>query len=259
MPFETYEDYEDNTSEEIGSEIDSRDTYGSRFSVTTRRVSNSRSPRPAVTAGQRRLRNSDKIFTKHQKKDNLGGNVNMENINRAKEKKLVNKEEVKTEQVFETKKEKQTKPSGLDSLFSSTAKKPAEQLSEKPDVEKKPADTTAKFKVIEKQSDTNSEKYQAKGHNRKLKVIKPISYNSAKEISSALKADCAVVLSLKTTNEETSKRLLDFAFGAASMCGAKVSVVAEKTYAITVGPGLSQREKLLCVKEGVALKVENSN
>ena len=73
----------------------------------------------------------------------------------------------------------------------------------------------------------------------------------------ALKGGCAVVLYLKGTNEDTSKRLLDFAFGAASMCGAHVSLDAEKTYVITIGPGLSQREKLLCVKEGVALKVEN--
>ena len=72
-----------------------------------------------------------------------------------------------------------------------------------------------------------------------------------------MKGGCAVVLYLKGTNEDTAKRLLDFTFGAASMCGAHVSLDAEKTYVITIGPGLSQREKLLCVKEGVALKVEN--
>lgn len=257
MPFDTYEDYSDDASEEIGSDIDSRDTYGSRFSVTTRRVSNSRNPRPAVTAGQRRLRNSDKIFTKHQKKDNLGGNVNMENINRAKEKKLVENNDDTVKPKAETKKE--NKVSGLDSLFSSTTEQKKEQSDQKQSNVNSDAESTVKFKPVEKQRDINADKYQAKGHNRKLKIIKPISYNSAKEISSALKADCAVVLSLKTTNDETSKRLLDFAFGAASMCGAKVSVVADKTYALTIGAGLSQREKLLCVKEGIALKIDNSN
>lgn len=211
----------------IGTEIDPRDTYGCRFEVKSRTVSPSK-PRSAIIAGQRRLRNSDKIFSKQQK-ENRGGNVNMKNVN-AQDKKDEDKE---------------FRSSGLDSLFSSTSN--GKNNEKKPNIE-------AKTEHVSPKKELSSSQVQ----NRRLKVIKPISYNSAaSEISAALKGGCAVVLYLKGTNENTSKRLLDFTFGAASMCGAHVSLDAEKTYVITIGPGLSQREKLLCIKEGVALKVEN--
>ncbi|MDO5426700.1 MAG: cell division protein SepF [Coriobacteriia bacterium] len=227
MPQDFYQEDNNLPADGIGTEIDPRDTYGSRFEVKSREVGSSK-PRSAIIAGQKRLRNSDKIFSRQQK-DNRGGNVNMKNVN-AQDKKNEDKE---------------IRSSGLDSLFSSTSDDKNNEKKSKPEVKTEKASAKKEATPVQAQ-------------NRRLKVIKPISYNSAaSEISAALKGGCAVVLYLKGTNEDTSKRLLDFTFGAASMCGAHVSLDAEKTYVITIGPGLSQREKLLCVKEGVALKVEN--
>lgn len=226
MPQDFYQQDNNSPADGIGNEIDPRDTYGSRFEVKSRNVGGTK-PRSAIISGQRRMRNSDKIFSKQQK-ENRGGNVNMKNV----------KADVKTTG------EKELRSSGLDSLFSPTSNENNNKVVE---ANEAPA-------AQPKQSSAQSVSVQ----NRRLKIIKPISYNSAaSEVSAALKGGCAVVLYLKATNEDTAKRLLDFAFGAASMCGAQVSLDAEKTYVITIGPGLTQREKLLCVKEGVALKVEN--
>ena len=219
--------------------IDPRDTYGDRFQVKSRTVGSS-TPRSAVIAGKRHIRNSEKIFSKRTQREDRGGSVNIKNINISKETKLVepeNKEDGASE----------LRSSGLDSLFSSTTG----DKTEKPANNKESAPKSSAKKKV------NSEE-NSQTASRKLKVIKPVSYNSAaSEISTALKSGAAVVLCLKNTAEETSKRLLDFAFGAASICGAQVSIEADRTYALTIGAGLSQREKLLCVKEGVALKVEN--
>lgn len=245
MPVDNIDDKEFDSTD--ASQIDPRDTYGSRFSVTSRRVaSTSDTPRSAITHGSRYIRNSDKIFTKRHEKENLGGSVNIKNINLAKAKKLVTSEVEKI-----TQKKQASKSLGLDSLFESTSIADDQKQS----VEESTSDQTTE-KIRMKSTDNTKEKYKAKGKNRPLKIIKPISFNSAKEISTALNSGAAVVLSLKSINEENAKRLLDFSFGAAAMCGAKVSLAADKTYVITIGPGLSQREKLLCVKEGIALKVE---
>lgn len=245
MPVDNFNDNEFESPD--AGQIDPRDTYGSRFSVTSRRVaSTSDTPRSAITHGTRYIRNSDKIFTKRREKDDLGGSVNIKNINLAKAKKLVTSEVEKI-----TQKKQASKSSGLDSLFESTS--PVED--DKSNNKESSKQPTAEMPKV-KSSDNTKDKYKAKGKNRPLKIIKPISYNSAKEISTALNSGAAVVLSLKSINEENAKRLLDFSFGAAAMCGARVSLAAEKTYVITIGPGLSQREKLLCVKEGIALKVE---
>lgn len=215
------------------STIDPRDTYGSRFQVKSRSAGTSL-PRSAITQGQRRIKNSEKIFTKRHDRLDRGGSVNMKNINTEAKEAPASNDKLADEEL---------RSSGLDSLFSSTA------------------DSEGGAKKIEKKQKKTSAKPVYSGAStseRDLKVVKPVNYNSAaSEISSALKAGCAVVICLKNTSEEVSKRLLDFAFGAAAMCGARVSLEAERTYVITIGPGLTQREKLLCVKEGVALKVEN--
>lgn len=245
MPVDNFDDNGFESSDT--AQIDPRDTYGSRFSVTSRRVaSTSDTPRSAITQGSRHIRNSNKIFTKRHEKEDLGGSVNIRNINLAKAKRLVTSEVEKI-----TQKKQSTKSSGLDSLFESTS--PADNQNQSAT---ELANDQSSEKIKTRSTDSTKEKYKAKGKNRPLKIIKPISYNSAKEISTALNSGAAVVLSLKSINEENAKRLLDFSFGAAAMCGAKVSLAADKTYVITIGPGLSQREKLLCVKEGIALKVE---
>lgn len=228
------------SDQEFEDSINPRDTYGARFQVKSRIVG-SRAPRSAVIAGKKHIKNSEKIFSKRHDREDRGGSVNIKNINISKETKLVDSE----------KKEKSSsdlRSSGLDSLFSSTTGE-----SEKT-VTKSSKEVTGKISAKKKSFSVESSQTAS----RKLKVIKPVSYNSAaSEISTALKSGAAVVLCLKNTAEETSKRLLDFSFGAASICGAQVSIEADRTYALTIGAGLSQREKLLCVKEGVALKVEN--
>lgn len=230
MPEEFIQD--ENTSAEDTS-IDPRDTYGSRFQVKSRSVG-TRLPRSAITQGQRRIKDSEKIFTKRHDHSSRGGSVNMKNINTEEQAPAAEPDKLADEEL---------RSSGLDSLFSSTA-------SEK--------SSTVKPVKKQKKASVKPAYSEASTSERNLKVIKPVSYNSAaSDVSSALKAGCAVVICLKNTSEEVSKRLLDFAFGAAAMCGARVSLEAERTYVITIGPGLSQREKLLCVKEGVALKVEN--
>ncbi len=242
MPYDFNEDISDGSVEDYSNDIDPRDTYGSRFSVTSRRVTNSKSPRSAIVSGSSRIKNSHKIFTKKHDHENLGGRVNMENVSNTKV-----SAEAKTDEPENKKDNKKLgkKSSGLDSLFESTTQD-----------KKSPKSSTSTKDTSHKKSEA-SEHY-SEVQNRPLKVIKPISFNSAKEISSALKAGSAVVLCLKGINEENARRLLDFAFGAAAMCGAKVSLEAQKTYVMTIGPGLSQREKLLCIKEGVALKVDES-
>lgn len=242
MPYDFNEDISNGSEKEYANEIDPRDTYGARFSVTSRRVTNSSTPRSAIVSGSSRMRNSNKIFTKKHDHENLGGRVNMENVSNSK----VNAHQNITKNNKENKKKnRDSKSSGLDSLFESTTN------------DKKINKSDAELKAQNNSKSEASEHY-TEVQNRPLKVIKPISFNSASEISSALKAGSAVVLCLKGINEGNARRLLDFAFGAAAMCGAKVSLEAQKTYVITIGPGLSQREKLLCIKEGVALKVDES-
>ena len=228
------------SDQEFEDSINPRDTYGARFQVKSRIVGSS-APRSAVIAGKKHIKNSEKIFSKRHDREDRGGSVNIKNINISKETKLVDSE----------KKEKSSsdlRSSGLDSLFSSTTGESEKTAT------KSSKEVTGKISAKKKSFSVESSQTAS----RKLKVIKPVSYNSAaSEISTALKSGAAVVLCLKNTAEETSKRLLDFSFGAASICGAQVSIEADRTYALTIGAGLSQREKLLCVKEGVALKVEN--
>lgn len=247
MASDSFDDKSGDFLENTDNQIDPRDTYGARYSVVSRRVAKtSDTPRSAISSGTRYLRNSNKIFTKHHDRDDLGGSVNMKNVNMSKPKQLVNKV---THEVEQVKMNIASKSSGLDSLFESTSENVKDNIDQS---------NVSNVEKVNKQnnSEAKTDIYKPKGKNRPLKIIKPISYNSAKEISTALKAGSAVVLCLKTINEENAKRLLDFSFGAAAMCGAHVSLAAEKTFVITIGSGLSKREKLLCIKEGIALKVE---
>lgn len=228
-----------NSLDDIGNEIHPGDTYGSRFSVKSRSTSNN-VPRSAITVGHGRLRGSDKIFGKHSDFVRRGGSVNMKNVSEIKDNK---KSDYQEKSIGDD----TLRSSGLDSLFGST------NIENK---KNKPEDSSIPKNNNDKNITKNNHKQvTVSSSNRGLKIIRPISYSSAaNELSKSLKAGYAVVLCLKGTHTETSKRILDFAFGAASMCGAQVSLDAEKTYVITVGPGLSQREKLLCIKDGIAIK-----
>lgn len=90
--------------------------------------------------------------------------------------------------------------------------------------------------------------------NRKLTVLKPVDFSCAEKISISMKNKDALVICLKDTDAGNARRILDFAFGAASISGAQVKLGAEKTYIFTIGTGLTQNEKLECLKEGVPLK-----
>lgn len=175
------------------------------------------------------------------------------------------------------------KTSGLDSLFSSTIEKNntvnrKSKLEKLPDVfddkqndktENSDAEITGRIK-IDVQDMPKEPRYSTTSsvqnvdivnsptdlQNRGLKILKPSSFKNVEEIADAFKNKDAVVLSLKFANAENARRILDFSFGAASICGAQVSVEPDKTYVFTIGPGLTKKEKLSCINEGIIIKDE---
>ena len=326
MSFNSYDDnYEDEDSFDDTGSINPNDSYSSRFKVKSRK--SSFRPRSAITTSDA-FRRSEKIFSRRHSNKDLGGSVNVKNINRSKEKRLVtdmpdnriahdnfiqDNQEINSpansiETLPEINIEKDNvnyvkdsasvntsnnsvnsnaeqdqissfRSAGLDSLFSSTVQKDDETKVDSSDKTQKidiQHDTPKVLQSNESQISQNIDfgsgqiedqkesveeprpRYKPQGENRKLKVLKPIGFGCVKEISSALKSGYALVICLKRTNPNVSGRILDFAFGAASICGAQVSLEAEKTYVFTIGPGLTQREKLLCIKEGVPLQNEDS-
>lgn len=88
---------------------------------------------------------------------------------------------------------------------------------------------------------------------RKLKVVTPDTYNSAKDISIALKAGNAVVLNLNKLNRELKRKLLDFSFGCASMVDAYVTCEGKDIYSITIGQPLTSREIAQCKNQGISI------
>lgn len=88
---------------------------------------------------------------------------------------------------------------------------------------------------------------------RKLKVVTPDTYNSAKDISIALKAGNAVVLNLNKLNRELKRKLLDFSFGCASMVNAYVTCEGKDIYSITIGQPLTTREIAQCKNQGISI------
>jgi hypothetical protein len=86
---------------------------------------------------------------------------------------------------------------------------------------------------------------------RGLKVLKPASYGEAEKICKTLKAGDVVILSLRNTPDNLSKRILDFSFGAASALDASVDSLGDKVFAIMRGEALSAAEKTALKNQGV--------
>lgn len=86
---------------------------------------------------------------------------------------------------------------------------------------------------------------------RSVKVIKPMAYNDAEAVSTALKLGEAVVLCLTGTPDALSKRILDFSFGVASALDANVECVGAKVFALTRINELSDAERSYLHSQGL--------
>ena len=87
---------------------------------------------------------------------------------------------------------------------------------------------------------------------RTLKVIKPVAYNDAEAIATALKLGDAVVLCLTGTPDALAKRILDFSFGVASALDANVESVGNKVFALTRINERSEGERSYLRSQGLA-------
>lgn len=86
---------------------------------------------------------------------------------------------------------------------------------------------------------------------RSLTVLKPSSYGEVERVAKALKAGDAVVLALRNTPDNLSKRILDFSFGVSSALDASVDCVADKVFVITRGAALTDAERTSLRNQGV--------
>lgn len=86
---------------------------------------------------------------------------------------------------------------------------------------------------------------------RGVTVIRPAAYADVEQVSRALKAGDVVVLAMRATPDDLSKRVLDFSFGVASALDANVECPGEKVFAIARGNALTEVEKLDLRTKGV--------
>lgn len=142
--------------------------------------------------------------------------------------------------------------SGYDSLFSPTAA-PAPVASN---------DTGASYVSQSAQSDSydpyrayengiGAASFSAHRPTRRVTVIAPSGYSEVENVARMLRAGDVVILSLKQTPSELSKRVLDFSFGVASALNASVDCVADKVFAITQGDQLTDAERMRLRNQGV--------
>ncbi|MDO5329347.1 MAG: cell division protein SepF [Coriobacteriia bacterium] len=236
MPQNFYnEEVEGMGSIDNNSTLDPRDSFSDRFEVKQRSTTSSR------------------IFNKNRNYSNTGGSVDMRSVPKSKNRVSI---------------EKPYSSEGLNSLFvpSADMSKYDEQKIENNRVSNEDMESSVSqgkngrlqvkveglsFKPDYSYSETIN---NARKVNRKIKVLKPISYSSVKDITVAFKAGNILVLSLKHTDAKIANKILDFALGASSMCNAKVSVEANKTYVFNSGADLTKEEKLECIDQGVTFK-----
>jgi len=86
---------------------------------------------------------------------------------------------------------------------------------------------------------------------RNVIVISPNSYGEVESVARSLKAGDAVILSLRNTPSQLSKRILDFSFGVASALDASVDCIADKVFAVTRSSALSDAECMKLRSQGV--------
>ena len=86
---------------------------------------------------------------------------------------------------------------------------------------------------------------------RNISVISPVAYGEVENVARMLRAGDAVVLSLRHTPSQLSKRILDFSFGVASALDATVDCIADKVFAITRASALNDDELTRLRNQGV--------
>lgn len=119
---------------------------------------------------------------------------------------------------------------GYDSLFESTE-----------------APTFTPYDPYEAYSSSNPASYATA---RPLTVIKPVVYGDVERVARAVKSGDVVVLVMRNTPDELSKRILDFSFGVASALDANVECPGDKVFAIARGNALSEDEKARLRNQG---------
>lgn len=127
---------------------------------------------------------------------------------------------------------------GLNSLFEPTTPAPA------------PADPADRGTAAGRSASASSA-YSRLSPSRSVRVIKPLAYNDAEAVSTALKLGEAVVLCLTGTPDALSKRILDFSFGVASALDANVECVGAKVFALTRINELSDAERSYLHSQGI--------
>lgn len=85
---------------------------------------------------------------------------------------------------------------------------------------------------------------------RPLTVVKPVVYGDVERVARAVKSGDVVVLVMRNTPDDLSKRILDFSFGVASALDASVECPGEKVFAIARGNGLTEDEKARLRNQG---------
>ncbi len=119
---------------------------------------------------------------------------------------------------------------GYDSLFEST---------ETP--------TFTPYDPYEAYSSSNPAAYST---TRPLTVIKPVVYGDVERVARAVKSGDVVVLVMRNTPDDLSKRILDFSFGVASALDANVECPGDKVFAIARGAALTEDEKTRLRNQG---------
>ncbi len=77
---------------------------------------------------------------------------------------------------------------------------------------------------------------------RELVVVSPTAFEEVELIATALRSHKVVVINVRTIPDFLSRRIMDFAFGAASVCGASVNMIATKVYSLTFETALNEYE-----------------
>ena len=85
---------------------------------------------------------------------------------------------------------------------------------------------------------------------RPLTVIKPVVYGDVERVARAVKSGDVVVLVMRNTPDDLSKRILDFSFGVASALDANVECPGDKVFAIARGAALTEDEKTRLRNQG---------
>ncbi|WP_158407628.1 cell division protein SepF [Berryella intestinalis] len=120
---------------------------------------------------------------------------------------------------------------GLNNLFSSTSSDAADR---KPASERVPSSGEA-----------------PRAPKRGISVLRPSSYGDVERVAKIVRSGDVVVIALKNTPDDLSKRILDFSFGVSSALEAQVEYPGDKVYAICKGAALTFAELSALRKQGV--------